>query len=105
MEDNEEAEKRDEVQQEYDAEQREDVEQKIEDAGNKDFEDGEAVVKTDVTSQDIMILEYDIQYTEQVHKEMENEIGRLKEEVDKLVFKEEPFLRTTMRRFCFLCAF
>ena len=64
MEDKEEAEKRDEVQQEDGAEQREDVEQRIEDAGNKDFEDGEAVVQTDVTSHDI---EYEIQYTEQVH--------------------------------------
>ena len=70
--------------------QRDDVEQSIEDAGNKDVEGGKAV-QTDMTSQDIMKLECESQYTEQVHKEMENEIGRLKKEVDELVFKEEAF--------------
>ena len=92
-EDNKEGEKRDDVEQRDerdDAEQRDDVEQSIEDAGNKDVEGGKAV-QTDMTSQDIMKLECESQYTEQVHKEMENEIGRLKKEVDELVFKEEAF--------------
>ena len=43
-----------------------------------------------MTSQDLMKLKDESQYTEQVHKEMENEIEKLKE-VDELVFHEEAF--------------
>lgn len=76
------------------------VEQNVEDAGNKEvenveeIEDGKAVQtdsQTDMTSQDIAELENESQYTEQVRKEMENEIGRLRKEVDELVFKEDTF--------------
>ena len=49
------------------------------------------LVQTDMTSQDIMQLKDEGQYTEQVHKEMENEIEKLKKEVDELVFQEEVF--------------
>ena len=44
-------------------EQREDEEQSIEDAGNKDVEDGKAV-QTDMTSQDLMKLKDESQHTQ-----------------------------------------
>ena len=44
-----------------------------------------------MTSQDLMKLKDESQFTEQVHKEMENEIEKLKKEVDELVFQEGAF--------------
>ncbi len=64
------------------------VEHNVEDAGNKEvenvkeIEDGKAV-QTNMTSLDIAEMEDESQYMEQVRKEMENEIGRLKKEVDE----------------------
>ena len=54
------------------------------------MENGKAE-QTDMTSQDLMKLKDESQYTEQVHKEIENEIVKLKKEVDELVFQEEAF--------------
>ena len=44
-----------------------------------------------MTSQDIVKLKDERQYTEQVCKVMENEIEKLRNEVDKLAIKEEAF--------------
>ena len=74
--------KRDDAEERDHIEQREDLEQ--------DVENGKAE-QTDMTSQDLMKLKDESQYTEQVHKEIENQIVKLKKEVDELVFQEEAF--------------
>ena len=65
--------KKDDAEERDHIEQREDVEQSIEDAGNKDVEDDKAV-QTDMTTQHLMKLKDESQYTKQVHKEMENKL-------------------------------